>query len=216
MSLLEREDIKKAFNDTDDPVRILLATDAAAEGLNLQETARHVLHYEVPWNPSRLEQRNGRLDRHGQARTVYCYHFTSEDDADLHFLGRVVEKVHSIRDDLGSMGEVFDAAFERRFFDLEDAEVVARDLDADVEERKGRTTIPRHPVDEMTAEHANRIAALRQDVDLSPETLRKTLGRYRHAGRRSSRSICVCRGSERGRRGRGRAGLLRREVTQSC
>ena len=52
------------------PVRILLATDAAAEGLNLQRTARYLLHFDCPWNPSRLEQRNGRLDRHGQARDV--------------------------------------------------------------------------------------------------------------------------------------------------
>lgn len=175
LNLAEREDIKKAFNDPDDPVRILLATDAAAEGLNLQETARRLLHYEVPWNPSRLEQRNGRLDRHGQARRVHCYHFTSNDDADLQFLGRVVEKVHAIRDDLGSMGEVFDAAFERRFHDLDDADVVANELDANVEERKGQTTIPRHPVDETTAEHTQRIAALRKDIDLSPDTLRQTL-----------------------------------------
>ena len=175
LSLAEREDIKKAFNDPDDPVRILLATDAAAEGLNLQETARRLLHYEVPWNPSRLEQRNGRLDRHGQARRVYCHHFTSNDDADLQFLGRVVEKVHAIRDDLGSMGEVFDAAFERRFHDLDDADQVAKELDANVEDRKGKTTIPRHPVDETTAEHTQRISALRKDIDLSPETLRQTL-----------------------------------------
>ena len=57
--------------------RILLGTDAASEGLNLQDTARYVLHYDVPWNPSRLEQRNGRLDRHGQARDVTVWHFAT-------------------------------------------------------------------------------------------------------------------------------------------
>lgn len=49
----EREEIKAAFNDPRDPVRILVATDAASEGLNLQETARHLLHFDVPWNPAR-------------------------------------------------------------------------------------------------------------------------------------------------------------------
>lgn len=62
----EREQIKEAFNDPENPVRVLIATDAASEGLNLQTTARYLLHYDCPWNPARLEQRNGRLDRHGQ------------------------------------------------------------------------------------------------------------------------------------------------------
>jgi len=62
---VDRDEIIAAFNDPTHPVRILVATDVASEGLNLQETARYVLHYDVPWNPARLEQRNGRLDRHG-------------------------------------------------------------------------------------------------------------------------------------------------------
>ena len=50
---------------------LLLATDAAAEGLNLQHRCRVVIHYELPWNPARLEQRAGRVDRIGQARRVH-------------------------------------------------------------------------------------------------------------------------------------------------
>lgn len=125
----QREEIKQAFNDPNQPVRILLATDAASEGLNLQETAHLVLHYDIPWNPARLDQRNGRLDRHGQARDVIVFRFTSEDDADLKFLGQVVTKVNTIREELGSMGEVFDAAFVRRFTDLEDTDRVLYGLD---------------------------------------------------------------------------------------
>lgn len=128
MSDAKREEIKQAFNDPDDPVRILVATDAASEGLNLQETAHLILHYDIPWNPARLDQRNGRLDCHGQARDVIVFHFTSEDDADLKFLGHVVSKVNTIREELGSMGEVFDAAFQRRFTDLIDTSVAVRAL----------------------------------------------------------------------------------------
>ena len=170
-----REGIKRAFNDPDDPVRVLVATDAAAEGLNLQETARFVLHYEIPWNPSRLEQRNGRLDRHGQARDVTVFHFTSDDDADLIFLRRIVEKVHAIRDDLGSMGEVLDAAFQRRFRDLESTERVTGDLDADTEKAKGRAQVPRRPHDASTRAQAEELSALCKDIDLSDDTLRDTL-----------------------------------------
>ena len=72
----EREQIKQSFNDPEHPVRILVATDAASEGLNLQETARFVFHQDIPWNPAKLDQRNGRLDRHGQARDVIVFHFT--------------------------------------------------------------------------------------------------------------------------------------------
>jgi len=175
MDFRDRDAIKRAFNDPDDPVRVLIATDAAAEGLNLQETARLLLHYDVPWNPARLEQRNGRLDRHGQARDVSAYHFTSDDDADLKFLGRVVSKVHVIREDLGSMGEVFDAAFQRRFKDLEDAERVGDGLDDDVKKRKDRTALPRQAVDAETAKEAERLAALCEHIDLAPGTLRRTL-----------------------------------------
>jgi SNF2 family DNA or RNA helicase len=60
-----REEIKRAFNTepSQHPVRILLATDAAREGLNLQAYCHHLFHFDVPWNPSRMEQRNGRIDR---------------------------------------------------------------------------------------------------------------------------------------------------------
>lgn len=171
----ERDAIQRAFNDPDDPVRVLIATDAAAEGLNLQETARLLLHYDIPWNPARLEQRNGRLDRHGQARDVSVYHFTSEEDADLQFLGKVVTKVHAIREDLGSMSEVFDAAFQRRFADLEDTERVARGLDADVDRAKDRAALPRQAQGAATTQEAERLARLCGHIDLSPETLRSTL-----------------------------------------
>jgi superfamily II DNA/RNA helicase len=61
----ERERIKKAFNadPKGNPLRILIATDAAREGLNLQAHCWNLFHFDVPWNPGRMEQRNGRIDR---------------------------------------------------------------------------------------------------------------------------------------------------------
>ncbi len=171
----ERDRIKAAFNDPNDPVRVLIATDAASEGLNLHETARHVLHYEIPWNPSRLEQRNGRLDRHGQARDVYVHHFTSEDDADLKFVAHVVGKVHEIREDLGSMGDVFDAAFQRRFYDQEDIGLVINSLDQNVKRYRGRASVPVRRLTTTGAEHLEALRSLWSEVDLSPNTLRETL-----------------------------------------
>lgn len=128
MDTQDREDIKNAFthDPTESPVRVLLATDAASEGINLQDYCHRVLHWEIPWNPNRLEQRNGRVDRHGQrAAEVEVRHFvpagwkqaafgsgTLEDE--LAFLRVAVEKVERIRADLGSAGDVIAAQVERK------------------------------------------------------------------------------------------------------
>ena len=125
MDSKQREAIKAAFQSSPDesPVRILLATDAASEGIDLQNFCSKLIHYEIPWNPNRLEQRNGRIDRHGQkADEVLVYHFVAEGykqrqsasfsgtasdlDADLEFLMRVAQKVETIREDLGNVGPV--------------------------------------------------------------------------------------------------------------
>jgi hypothetical protein len=97
-------------------VRILLATDAASEGIDLQRHCHRLLHVEIPWNPNRLEQRNGRVDRHGQpSPTVLIHHFVGAGwehsppgslEADLQFLHVAAQKVEAIRDDLGSVGPV--------------------------------------------------------------------------------------------------------------
>jgi superfamily II DNA or RNA helicase len=59
--------------------RVLLATDAASEGLNLQQRCRLVIHLEVPWTPTRIEQRVGRVDRIGQQRVVHQLHLVARD-----------------------------------------------------------------------------------------------------------------------------------------
>ena len=174
MDEMDREVIKEAFNDRHSPVRILVATDAASEGLNLQETARLLLHYEIPWNPSRLEQRNGRLDRHGQARDVTIFHYTSENDADLAFVARVLTKVNDIREDLGSVGELFDAAFQRRMFELDDSDEVFERLDNSVRSAKEQVELKTDAAD-TGAVYEAQIRQLIEDLDLSPKTLRETL-----------------------------------------
>ena len=117
----QREQIKAAFQSSPDesPVRILLATDAASEGIDLQLHCHRLVHYEIPFNPSRMEQRNGRIDRHGQTKTPYLYHFAPKGfdaeaidrdipvgqlEGDLEFLMRVALKVRQIREDLEKSG----------------------------------------------------------------------------------------------------------------
>lgn len=78
--------------------QILLATDAASEGLNLQRLCRRVLHFELPWNPNRLEQRNGRVDRYGQTRSPLIRYLFYPDSPEDEILGRLAEKIEEMRD----------------------------------------------------------------------------------------------------------------------
>jgi SNF2 family DNA or RNA helicase len=122
----DRDRIKAAFqaNPEQSDVRILLATDAASEGIDLQNYCHRLVHFEIPWNPNRMEQRNGRIDRHGQKFEPLVYHFVMKGykkqsqehskgqapvgdlEADLEFLARAVEKIDTIREDLGKVGMV--------------------------------------------------------------------------------------------------------------
>ncbi|MFM7578146.1 MAG: helicase-related protein, partial [Microcystaceae cyanobacterium] len=62
------------------PQRIMVATDCLSEGVNLQEHFTAVIHYDLPWNPNRLEQREGRVDRYGQtAEQVDCFLLYGKD-----------------------------------------------------------------------------------------------------------------------------------------
>ena len=145
----EREDIKAAFqaHPNVSPVRILLATDAASEGIDLQNHCNYLIHIEIPWNPNVMEQRNGRIDRHGQKeKEVHIWHPVSEGfdlreiskrrkvgdiEGDHEYLMRAVLKVDTIREDLGSVGPVIAKQIEeamlgrRETMDTSDAEARA-------------------------------------------------------------------------------------------
>jgi len=178
MDDVERDAVKRAFNDPAEQVRILIGTDAASEGLNLQRTARYLLHYDLPWNPSKLEQRNGRLDRHGQARDVQIFHFGSETDDDLKFLAHVMRKANSIREDLGSANELFDEAAHRRLIDGESATAVTDDLEKRLLVNQGRARIDADATVATGGEDAaaaEQLSALAAELDLDPDAMRETL-----------------------------------------
>jgi superfamily II DNA/RNA helicase len=108
----KREEIKTAFNA--DPrkhtVRILIATDAAREGLNLQAHCWNLFHFDVPWNPSRMEQRNGRIDRKLQpSPAVFCHYFVYQQRPEDRIIQVLVRKTETIREELGSLSQVIDS-----------------------------------------------------------------------------------------------------------
>jgi superfamily II DNA or RNA helicase len=76
---------------------LLLATDAGSEGLNLHHNCRLVINLELPWNPVRLEQRIGRVDRLGQTRTVHAIHLFAARTAESSVLAGLVRRIERIR-----------------------------------------------------------------------------------------------------------------------
>ena len=112
-----RKEIQRRFNadPATDPLRILLATDAAREGLNFQAHCADLFHFDLPWNPGRIEQRNGRIDRKLQpASEVRCHYFVLPQRVEDRVLEVLVRKTETIKRELGSLSKVIDDDVERR------------------------------------------------------------------------------------------------------
>jgi superfamily II DNA or RNA helicase len=84
------------------PQAVLLATDAAGEGLNLHHHCRLVINLELPWNPMRLEQRIGRVDRIGQRRTVHAVHLIADATGEPRILLRLKARIATAQADIGA------------------------------------------------------------------------------------------------------------------
>jgi ERCC4-related helicase len=101
LTAAERADVIRAF--TSGTSRVLLATDAASEGLNLHQRCRLVVHLEVPWTPTRIEQRVGRVDRIGQARTVHQVHLVARATVEESRVATVVQRLSRVASTLNSL-----------------------------------------------------------------------------------------------------------------
>lgn len=115
MDMDERKRVQEAFaND----VRILISTDAGGEGLNLQ-FCHVVINYDIPWNPMRIEQRIGRVDRIGQSNTVRAVNFVFEGSVEHRVREVLEQKLAVIFEEFGidKTGDVLDSAQAGRMFD---------------------------------------------------------------------------------------------------
>jgi len=142
-----RKEIQRRFNadPAKDPLRILLATDAAREGLNFQAHCADLFHFDLPWNPGRIEQRNGRIDRKLQpAAEVRCHYFVLPQRVEDRVLEVLVGKTETIKKELGSLSKVIDDDIERRLgggIRHEEADELAREIDdTDLDEERKRIT----------------------------------------------------------------------------
>ena len=100
----ERMKMQEAFKH-DPQVQVLLATDAAGEGINLQR-AHLMVNYDLPWNPNRLEQRFGRIHRIGQTEVCHLWNLVAEETREGDVYRKLLDKLEQARQALG--GQVFD------------------------------------------------------------------------------------------------------------
>ena len=108
MTLAERRQVQEKFANK---AHILVSTDAGGEGLNLQ-FCHVVINYDMPWNPMRLEQRIGRVDRIGQKHQVRAINFVLEDSVDYRVLEVLGQKLILINEEFGvdKTSDVLDSA----------------------------------------------------------------------------------------------------------
>jgi superfamily II DNA or RNA helicase len=108
MDMEERTHAQDAFSKSH---RVLVSTDAGGEGLNLQ-FAHVIINYDIPWNPMRLEQRIGRVDRIGQPKTVRAINFVFEDSVEFRVREVLEQKLSVIFNEFGidKTGDVLDSA----------------------------------------------------------------------------------------------------------
>ena len=103
---VEQTGIVESFGKEDSPIRILLASDVASEGVNLHYYCNLMIHFDIPWSLIRLEQRNGRIDRYGQHQTPFIYYLLTASKnetvrGDLRVLDRLIEKEQEAHKNIG-------------------------------------------------------------------------------------------------------------------
>lgn len=85
--------------------QVLIATEAGGEGINLQ-FCNHIINFDLPWNPMRLEQRIGRIHRLGQEKDVMIYNFATKDTVEEHILKLLYEKIHLFEKVIGELDDI--------------------------------------------------------------------------------------------------------------
>jgi len=172
----ERRKVEELFKQ-DKEVRILIATDAAGEGINLQR-AHLMVNYDLPWNPNRLEQRFGRIHRIGQTEVCHLWNLVSRETREGMVFGRLFEKLEQEREAL--KGKVFDVLGKITFDNkpLRDLliEAIRYGNDPEVRDRLKQVvdrSLNRDGLQKLLDEHAltenvmdvNKVIAIREDME---------------------------------------------------
>lgn len=183
----DREQVRLGFQSRPDSpegrVRILFATDAAGEGIDLQKHCHRLVNYDIPFNPNKLEQRIGRIDRWGQHHNPVISHFVGSGweeapadsyEDDLEFLSRMARKVAQVEADLGSVNPVLAEAVQRRMTGDRTADLDGRP--ASRGNRKSGTRMAGQPgvsdqVARLTAQYDQSVS----ELGITPENIHRVV-----------------------------------------
>ena len=172
----ERREAEARFKQ-DGEVRVMLATDAAGEGINLQR-AHLMVNYDLPWNPNRLEQRFGRIHRIGQTEVCYLWNLVSRQTREGEVFQRLFDKLEQERQALG--GKVFDilgkVSFDNKPLRELLVEAIRKGSDPETRARLDRvvdSSLDQEKLRQLLAENAltgetmdpSRVAAIREDME---------------------------------------------------
>ena len=174
----QREQIRFRFNTnpSEDKLRILLATDAAGEGIDLQKYCHRLVNFDIPFNPNRLEQRIGRIDRYKQKYDSEIRHFATTDKnthlaEDVDLLARVAQKVTKIMADLGSANEIIAPDLQRQLGGMEPAPSKAKAEKSPI----GEMLAGGRDVGAELTKLAQEIAESRDTLHLRPSNLKRVV-----------------------------------------
>jgi superfamily II DNA or RNA helicase len=152
--------------------QILVATEAAGEGINLQFCSLMV-NYDIPWNPNRLEQRMGRVHRYGQDREVHIWNMIARDTREGQILERLFEKLKAMRKDLGDrvfdiIGEIIpgarlDELLKDAIFNQRRMEEIEQHIEA-VDENTTRQTLERVFATSLATRHIDYTGVLKETL----------------------------------------------------
>jgi superfamily II DNA or RNA helicase len=110
LSDIEQQEIVEGFGSADSPIRLLIASDVASEGINLHHQSHRLIHFDIPWSLLTFQQRNGRIDRYGQTFQPEIYYLLTESShekirGDLRILELLTEKDQEVQANIGDPTE---------------------------------------------------------------------------------------------------------------
>lgn len=109
MSDIEQMEVIDEFKRSDTPLRVLVTGDVASEGVNLHAQCHHLVHYDIPWSLIRIQQRNGRIDRYGQAKNPQITTLLLDPQVgvgETHVLTKLIEREHAAHETLGDVASL--------------------------------------------------------------------------------------------------------------
>ncbi|MCP5557691.1 MAG: DEAD/DEAH box helicase [Verrucomicrobiaceae bacterium] len=118
LSDVDQQKIVEQFGSKSSPLRILVASDVASEGINLHYLSHRLIHFDIPWSLLTFQQRNGRVDRYGQQKQPHLYYLLTQSDhlrGDGRILEILIEKDEQVQKNIGDPSEftgIHDAAVE--------------------------------------------------------------------------------------------------------